>query len=113
MARKSTPTANRHIVLTRPHTVLLMATVTGGSAYREAYTGAMADQFCLADGKKDIHQMHILAVQQMKKAQIQEQGQYPEHRDILAKKLEQTPEYRDTLEKRLVLFPIGPQAGTD
>lgn len=95
MARGATPTTNRHIVVTRPHTVLLMATVTGGYAYRGAYTGAMADQFCLADGKKDIHEMHNSAVQQMQKAQqIYEQ--------------DQVPEYRDTLNKKLVLFPINP-----
>ena len=33
------PEDRRHIVLRRPHTVLLLATVTGGQAIRGAYTG--------------------------------------------------------------------------
>ena len=33
------PEDRRHIVLRRPHTALLLATVTGGQAIRGAYTG--------------------------------------------------------------------------
>ena len=39
------PHQDQHITLTRPHTVLLLATVRGGVAYRGVFTGAMADQF--------------------------------------------------------------------
>ena len=53
----SDPLSNQHITLTRPHTVLLLATVRGGVAYRGVFTGAMADEFRSADGKKDIYAM--------------------------------------------------------
>ena len=54
----SDPLSNQHITLTRPHTVLLLATVRGGVAYRGVFTGAMADEFRSADGKKDISLSH-------------------------------------------------------
>ena len=57
----SDPHRDQHITLTRPHTVLLIATVRGGVAYRGVFTGAMADQFRSADGKKDINAMFTLA----------------------------------------------------
>ena len=38
-----------------------MATVTGGLAYRGAFTGAMANEFRGADGKIDICSMFISA----------------------------------------------------
>ena len=57
----SDPHRDQHITLTRPNTVLLLATVRGGVAYRGIFTGAMADQFRSADGKKDINAMFTLA----------------------------------------------------
>ena len=57
----SDPLSNQHITLTRPHTVLLLATVRGGVAYRGVFTGAMADEFRSADGKKDIYAMFTSA----------------------------------------------------
>ena len=49
------PHNNKHIVLRRPHTVLLLATVTGGLAIRGAFTGALADQIRVSDGKTVIY----------------------------------------------------------
>ena len=41
----SDPGSNQHITLTRPNTVLLLATVRGGVADRGVFSGAMANQF--------------------------------------------------------------------
>ena len=80
------PHHNKHIVLRRRHTALLMATVTGGIAYRGAFTGAIADELREADGKKDICSMYIRA------------AAAPACRD-------QCPEFRMTLDKSLILPP--------
>ena len=45
------PHHNKHIVLRRPHIMLLLATVTGGLAIRGAFTVALADQIRASDGK--------------------------------------------------------------
>ena len=58
---------DRRIVLVRAHTVLLLSTVAGGSAVRGSYTGALARQFRLADGRTDIYDMHCKAVKSMSK----------------------------------------------
>ena len=39
----SDPHSHQHITLSRPHTVLLLATVRGGVAYRGVFTGASSD----------------------------------------------------------------------
>ena len=80
------PHYNKHIVLRRRHTALLMATVTGGVAYRGAFTGAIANEFREADGKKDICSMYISAAA-----------------DEACR--EQCPEFRMTLDKTLILPP--------
>ena len=59
------PHSYRHIVLTREHTVLLLATVTGGVAYRGAFTSAVADQIRAADGKTDICTMFCKAAKNL------------------------------------------------
>ena len=59
------PHNNKHIVLRRPHTVLLLATVTGGLAIRGAFTGALADQIRVSDGKTVIYCMFNKAVNSM------------------------------------------------
>ena len=79
------PTQTLHVILTRPHTVLLLATVTGGVAYRGVFTGAMAQQFGQSDGKMDIYEMFTGAVASLEKQQI--------------------PEIRATLTKKLILPP--------
>ena len=48
---------NQHITLDRHNTALLLATIRGGVALRGVFTGAMANQFRKADGKKDISTM--------------------------------------------------------
>ena len=52
-AMSSSPEANSHITLERPHIVLLNATLRGGYATRGAYTKAIFDAFKLADGSHD------------------------------------------------------------
>lgn len=78
----------RHIVLDRPHTVLLLATVTGGVALRGAFTGAIAEAFRKADGKIDICEMFHEAVNSMSND-------------------EQIPEMRVTTRKLLILPPAN------
>ena len=89
MAQKACPEDNTHIVLKRPHTALLLASMREGSAQRGAYTDAMAEEFKRADGRS-IAEMHQNAVAEMTK-------KYGE---------EQTPEIRSTLKKKLVLHRI-------
>ena len=43
--QKSDPHRDQHITLTRPHTVMLLATVRDGLAYRGVFTG----KFCIND----------------------------------------------------------------
>ena len=77
----SDPQKDTHITLTRPHTVLLLATVRGGIAIRGAYTGAMADQFRSADWKTDISVMFDRASKIMdEREDCQYLGQCPEFR---------------------------------
>ena len=65
MAVRSSPDLHNHIRLTRPHTLLLMSTVAGGTALRGAYTREIARQFSQVDGKTSIQDMHCDAVQRM------------------------------------------------
>ena len=78
---------NTHIILNRPHTVLLMASMRDGYARRGAYTDAIAQQFRDAGANADISAIHYKAVVRMRE-------QYGD---------EQTPEMRSTLTKKLVL----------
>jgi hypothetical protein len=87
MAMRSSPAENTHIVLERPHTLLLFSSLRGGFAKRGAYTDAMAQQFKHANGKSDIHDMHAKAVLKIRE-------QYGD---------KQTPEFRSTLKFRLIL----------
>ena len=88
----SNPQQDTHITLTRPHTVLLLATVRGGRAVRVAFTGAMADQFVIADGKKDISAMFDCAVRSLRKGRDEQTE-------------EQIPEFRKTTDNVLILPP--------
>ena len=88
----SDPQKDQHITLTRPHTVLLLATVREGVAYRGVFTGAMADEFRTADGKKDIYTMFNTAATAM-------EGLIPEGHSA------QNPEFRSSTKKMLVFPP--------
>lgn len=90
----SDPYSNQHITLTRPHTVLLLSTIRGRKAKRGLFTGAMADEFRSADGKKDIHAMFIKAHDAMKRNN--------------PKAVDRYPEYRTTTQKFLILPPAKP-----
>ena len=94
MAQRSCPVDNTHIVLSRPHTVLLLATVRGGTAIRGAFTQAMADQFRYADGKPDISVMFDRASKIMDK---REDCPY----------ISQCSELRKTTKKQLILQPAS------
>ena len=65
MAVRSSQDLHNHIRLTRPHTLLLMSTVAGGTALRGAYTREIARQFSQADGKTSIQDMNCDAVQRL------------------------------------------------
>ena len=80
------PQVYTHIVLNRPHTVLLLASMKGGLAYRGAYTDAFAEELRNAN-RSDIADIHQRAVVKM----IELRGD------------NQTPEMRSTLKKKLVL----------
>ena len=64
-----------YIVLERPNTLLLMASVAGGYAKRGAFTGAMARQFAKADGKTTIEGMVTNAIRDMKEKETQDFNQ--------------------------------------
>ena len=87
LAQRACPSVNTHIILTIPHTVLLLASMRDGFAKRGAYTDAMAHEFRTAEGNSDIYELHGRAVAEM----IKKYGD------------EQTPELRSTLKKKLVL----------
>ena len=73
-----------HVVLRRPHTLLLMATMSGRVAYRGEYTSAFAAQLRnAAVGEADVIRMHTNAVQGLRR--------------------DQQPEMRSTLRHHLVL----------
>ena len=86
-ARRGNPPLEKHsIELTRPHTLLLMSTVAGGSATRGAFTGAIGRQIAKADGRTPIY--HMIA-----EAKV----------DMDRTITDQTSEVRDTLKRKLVL----------
>ena len=68
-----------------------MSSLAGVLAVRGAFTGALGSQIAKADGKTTLTQMAKSAIIEMK-------NKYPEVQG-------QTPEKRDTLEKRLILPP--------
>ena len=87
---------NKHIVLTRPHTVLMLSTMLGGEAIRGAFTGALGAEICLADGVKDINSMFNNAVHRMQRDDPLCVNQWPEIRHITSKNLILPPVYSDT-----------------
>ena len=85
-SRGNPPLKEHSIVLTRPHTLLLMSTVARGLAKRGAFTGALAKQIAKADGRTPIY--HMIA-----EAKV----------DMDRTITDQTSEVRDTLKRKLVL----------
>ena len=81
------PVDYKSVILDRPHTLLLMSTVTGGVAIRGAFTGALARQFAKADGKATINDMVTNAIIDMKKNEMEGYDQAPEARSTLQKSL--------------------------
>lgn len=79
-------TVNRHVEATRPHTVILWATVNGKSAVRGAYPREIAAQIHAADNKTSLYSMHIAATIAMAK-----------------KVSSQTPRWESTLTRQLIL----------
>ena len=86
--QKSDPHHDKYVVLCRPHTVLMMASVRGGKAVRGAFTGAMAEQFRQADGKTDINTMFTRANASLQKHEVcQHVNQIAEIRHTMTKDL--------------------------
>ena len=86
-SRGNPPLKEHSIVLTRPHTLLLMSTVARGLAKRGAFTGALAKQIANADGRTPIYHMIAEAKVDMDRTITDNQ----------------TSEVRDTLKRKLVL----------
>ena len=78
-----------HIALKRPNSVLLLATVPEGIAWRNAFTEAIADIICKSDGKTDVYDMFLMAYRRMQK--------------LAGKDKKQTPKFESTLNKKLYL----------
>ena len=91
-ANSANPNEERHIEMTRPHSLLLMSTLAGGMAVRGAFTGALGSQIAKVDGITPLRQMIESAI-------IEMENKYPRAKG-------QTPEERSTLMKRLILPPI-------
>lgn len=83
---------NQHISLRRDNTVLLLSTVREGKALRGAFSGAMADQFRSANGKKEIHEMFAAASKHMPRTEATK---------------DQKPEFRSVLKQRIILPPAA------
>ena len=74
--------SSEHIVLSRPHTLVLLASVAGGTAKRGVFTSALADQFCIASGHCSVYNIFEEAV---KVAADERPDQVPELRSTLTK----------------------------
>ena len=85
MALRTSSDENTHLILNRPHTVLLLATMRDGYTKRGACTSALAAELRKADNKTDIHRMHARAATHLKNTQGE--TQYPELRSTLTKRL--------------------------
>ena len=80
--------SNQHIVLTRPHTLLLLVTVCGGTAMRGVFCGAIAESFLDSKKERHIYELYRDAVKTVVAARP---GQIPELRSTLTKDLIITP----------------------
>ena len=90
-AGRGNPKESKHIVLERPHTLLLLSSVFGGRALRGAYTGAFTKQLCEADGRLEIEQMQSRARIYMQEHHKGFSAQIPEMRSTLMKALRLPP----------------------
>lgn len=96
-ANRGNPPENKHIVLKRPHTLLLLSSVTGGLALRGAYTEAFTQQMSKSNGQLEIEQMQSRARINMQKHHPGSSSQIPEMRSTLMKVLKLPPAKQDTL----------------
>ena len=87
---RSVKETSQLIHLKRPNSVVLLATVSGGTAIRGAFTGAFADEIRMTDGEKDIYSMFTAATFNMQNADDSTMQQ---------------PLIMSTLTRRLVLPP--------
>lgn len=71
-----------------------MSTVSGGYALRGAYIKALAAEISRADGKRNIHDMHVLAVNAMRKT----------IGEVLDRN-HQVPKYTDTVNNNTPILP--------
>ena len=81
--------SNQHIVLTRPHTLLLLATVCGGTAMRGVFCGAIAESFLDTKKETDIYELYRDAV-----------------KTVVAVRPGQIPELRSTKDLIITLFQL-------
>lgn len=82
--------SHSHIVLRRPHTLLISASVLGGIARRNDFGGLLADEFRGLDGETDICNVYTRAVTKMRKRE----GYF-----------DQQPLLMSTLNRKLILPP--------
>lgn len=86
-AQEGSSNESMTIELSRPHTLLLRSSITGGFATRGAYTGALANQIAKADGVTTITDMETAAKTEMFYKHPDTKKQIPEMRSLLMKKL--------------------------
>ena len=82
------------IALKRPNSVLLLATVPEGVAFRSVFTGAIAECICKSDGMTDIYDMFLSASRKSQQVLSDD--------DKI-----QIPKFESTLSKKLYLPPFG------
>ena len=90
-AKAGNPPESKYIVLRRPHTLLLLSSVSGGMALRGAYTEAFTHQMSKSDGRLEIEQMQSRARIYMQKNHPGSSSQIPEMRSTLMKMLKLPP----------------------
>ena len=90
-AKAGNPPESKYIVLRRPHTLLLLSSVSGGMAVRGAYTEAFTHQMSKSDGQLEIEQMQSRARIYMQKHHPGCSSQIPEMRSTLMKMLKLPP----------------------
>lgn len=86
-ARRGADPLEMAIELRRPHTLLLVATLAGGTAERGLFTGAIAESLHNKSGAKDIYVIYREAVKIMARSRVA-----------------QKPILMSTLTKDLILF---------
>ena len=88
MARRGDAPEKGHFTLKRPHSIMCVATVAGGSAERGLLIGHLAKKLCESDSTTEFETLLRKAIQNM-----------------CLLEWNQVPEIRNTLTKRLILPP--------